>query len=98
MNSSLVRKNITLGDRRTSLRLEREFWNALDDLCRREQLTVQTVCTAIEAHRTSASRTSAVRSFIMAYFRHATHPQGDMDPALARMLSTARRENVGKHH
>ena len=95
MNSNLVRKNITLGEHRTSLRLEREFWNALDDLCRRENITVQAVCSAIEAHRTSASRTSAVRSFIMAYFRNAAHPDGDMDPALARMLSTARRENAG---
>lgn len=95
MNSSLVRKNITLGDRRTSLRLEREFWNALDDLCQRERLTLQAVCTAIEAHRTSASRTSAVRSFVMAYFRHAAEEGGDMDPALARMLVTARRESLG---
>jgi predicted DNA-binding ribbon-helix-helix protein len=93
MTTTLVRKNVTLGEHRTSLRLEREFWNALDDICQRENLTSRAICNAVEAHRGTASRTSAVRSFVVGYFRYAAAPEIDLNPALARMLATARRQS-----
>jgi len=76
MKSTLVSKNINIGSRRTSLRLEREFWDALDDICTREILTVHQLCTLIDERRHGSSRTSAVRAFVITYFRAVADGSG----------------------
>lgn len=45
------------------------MWSALDDICLRERLSIHEVCTLIDHWRGKSSRTSAVRAFIVAYFR-----------------------------
>ena len=69
MRNSLRSKNVTINGRRTSLRLEEEFWDGLGDICEREGLSVHELCTRIDQHRHGSSRTSAVRAFIVSYFR-----------------------------
>ena len=71
MNQGLVTKNVTVGNLRTSLRLEPEIWEELAELCAREGLTVHQLCTLIEDYRHGDSRTSAVRAFAVTYFRMA---------------------------
>lgn len=68
MNSKLISRNIVVGNRRTSIRLEDAAWNALDDICRFEGVTVNQLCSMIDARRNSGSRTSAVRAYIVSYF------------------------------
>lgn len=69
MQSVLVSKNVNVGRRRTSLRLEREFWEALMDICARESLTIHQLCTLVDERRHGSSRTSAIRAFVVTYFR-----------------------------
>lgn len=69
VKATLVSKNVTIGNRRTSLRLEQAGWEALDDICKCEGLTLHELCTVIDHSRQSSSRTSAVRAFIFTYFR-----------------------------
>lgn len=69
MKNSLISKNVSIDGRRTSLRLEEDIWDALADICQREGMTVHQVCTQIDKRRGGSSRTSAVRAFIVAYFR-----------------------------
>lgn len=72
MKARLVSKNVTINGRRTSLRLERASWEALDDICACEKLTVHELCSLIDTTRHGSSRTSAVRAFIVTYFRTLT--------------------------
>ena len=37
--STLVNRNVTIGRRRTSLRLEPAMWDALEEICRREEMS-----------------------------------------------------------
>ena len=69
MKQGLVTKNITVGNLRTSLRLEPEIWKALNEICAREGMTVHQLRTLIDDHRRGNSRTSAVRVFTVTYFR-----------------------------
>ena len=78
MNQGLITKNVTVGNLRTSLRLEPEIWEALDELCAREGVTVHQLCTLIDDYRRGDSRTSAVRAFTVTYFRMAN---ADIDHA-----------------
>jgi predicted DNA-binding ribbon-helix-helix protein len=70
----LVTRNVLIARRRTSLRMEADIWDALDEVCLREGLTLNELCVLIERRRKNrASRTSAVRSFIVSYFRNAAN-------------------------
>ncbi len=58
------------------MRLEPEMWNALAEICAREKCSIRDVCTLIDANRSTTSLTSAVRVFILAYFRFAGNDIG----------------------
>lgn len=76
MNSRLQSRNVTVDGHRTSLRLEQDVWEALEEICEREEMTVHEVCTLIEQRRAGSSRTAAVRAFILRYFREAASDTG----------------------
>lgn len=64
----LVNRNITVGSLRTSVRLEPEFWDALSDIAARERLSVDRLCTVIDANAGELGRTAAIRVFIASYY------------------------------
>lgn len=76
MSNQLISRNVTVGGHRTSIRLEGASWDALDDICKFEAIGVNELCTIIEALRHGSSRTSAVRAFIVTYFRRAAMENG----------------------
>ena len=85
MADTLVRKNVSIHGRRTSLRLEAEIWGALDDICKLEDLNVHQVCTHIERQRAGFNRTSALRAFIVSYFREAATREGHIRAGHGRL-------------
>ncbi len=74
--STLVNRNVIIGGRRTSLRLEPALWDALDEACRREGMTRHELCTRINRRRRASTLTAAVRVFIVGYFRAAATDDG----------------------
>ena len=76
MDSEFIRRNVTISGRRTSLRLESAIWQGLEEICRREKIGSQEICNLVENHRDQASRTSAIRIFVVNYFRMAARSNG----------------------
>ncbi len=76
MPNNLRSGNVTINGHRTSLRLEEEFWDGLGDICELEGLSVHELCSLIDQRRHGSSRTSAVRAFIVTYFRVAAGNSG----------------------
>ncbi len=74
--STLVNRNVFVGRRRTSIRLEPAMWDALAEICRREDRTVHEICGMIDARRQASSLTAAIRVFTLAYFRAAATEDG----------------------
>ena len=75
--SSLVSRNVTVGNHRTSVRLEPDMWSGLREICRREHLTLHDVATVVSARKSpNTSLTAAIRVFVMAYFRMAATEEG----------------------
>lgn len=72
----LSNRNVTVNGRRTSMRLEQEMWEALREICRREELTVHELCTLIDDRRGLSSLTAATRVFTLMYFRAAATDEG----------------------
>ena len=58
---------------RTTMRLEPELWEALDEICRRERLSLSELVRRVDQN---GSRTSSVRVYTLVYFRAAATEAG----------------------
>ncbi len=74
--SRLINRNVTALRGRTSMRLEPELWDALGEICQRENVTLADLIKTIERRGHPGGRTSAVRVHVMKYFRDAATDGG----------------------
>jgi predicted DNA-binding ribbon-helix-helix protein len=58
------------------MRLEPELWDALREICRREALCVGDLVRRVEKRSDAGGRTSAIRVFILQYFRAGVSDAG----------------------
>jgi predicted DNA-binding ribbon-helix-helix protein len=62
-------RNIVIGSRRTSVRLESAFWAALQDIAQQQQRTVNRIVTEIAGRRREYSLASAIRVYVLEYYQ-----------------------------
>tara|TARA_R110001592_G_scaffold172923_2_gene411495 strand:+ start:2135 stop:2425 length:291 start_codon:yes stop_codon:yes gene_type:complete len=74
-------RNIRVGNRRTSIRLEPALWSALEEIARAEGVDVDTICTQLEPYRHNRGRTSFLRAFIVSYLVQRAFADGAEQPA-----------------
>ena len=74
--SRLINRNVVAERGRTSMRLEPELWDALLEICERESQDMSTLVRQVEQAGHEGGRTSAVRVFVLNYFRIAATEQG----------------------
>ena len=72
-----ARRTLTVSGRRTRVRLEPEFWQALDDIGRRETLSVSDLVTFVRRRDPKRPMTATLRLFITTYFRSIAEQAGD---------------------
>ena len=58
------------------MRLEPELWDALMEICHREGRRLNELIRSVDAGRNAGGRTSAVRVFVVQYFRAAATEPG----------------------
>jgi predicted DNA-binding ribbon-helix-helix protein len=64
-----VKRSFSIEGHRTSISLERPFWDALKEAAAREGLSLASLVAKIDATRGGAGLSSAVRIWILDYFR-----------------------------
>ena len=69
-------RNVNVGSRRTSIRLEAEMWTALNELCQREGMTMHELCSLIDRFRGDNSLTASLLVFLVVYYRVAATEAG----------------------
>ncbi len=74
--SRLVNRNVTALRGRTSMRLEPELWVALEEICQRERMDIGEVVKRVEQLGIPGGRTSAVRVYVLRYFKDAATEAG----------------------
>jgi predicted DNA-binding ribbon-helix-helix protein len=84
--SSLAIHNIVVGGHRTSVRLEPQMWDALQDIARRLRATVHDLVTEIDRTRTASSLTAAIRVYIVDFYRAAALPSGNRQALRSPLL------------
>jgi predicted DNA-binding ribbon-helix-helix protein len=76
MGNCVPSRNIMVSERRTSIRLEEDFWEALKEMGARENLTLSEILTEADEGRGSTSLTAYVRRTVLEYFRRAATDDG----------------------
>ena len=65
-----VRRNVKINDRRTSVMMELELWDALHEICERTGRSVHDVCGQVQSGVGAGENfTSALRVYIVSFFR-----------------------------
>jgi len=89
--STLVNRNVFIGQHRTSMRLEPAMWDSLAEICRREDMSLNEVCALIDARRQASSLTAAIRVFTLTYFRVAATEDGHARSGHGLLYASPRR-------
>lgn len=87
--STLINRNVTLNGRRTSLRLEPDMWEALQEVCEREDCDFSQLFSMIEEKRRDSSLTAAIRAFLLIYFRNAATERGHSQAGHGSLMDEA---------
>ncbi|MBP2294531.1 ribbon-helix-helix domain-containing protein [Azospirillum rugosum] len=67
---TVVSRSVTVGGRRTSLRLESTVWDGLKDIAQRESRSIEALCTDIDRGRSAGIPfATSVRVYVLNYFR-----------------------------
>ena len=76
--STLINRNVTVGGRRTSIRLEPVMWQALAEIAEREAVSINDLCDLVNARRHESTLTAAIRVFILTYYQAASTEEGHL--------------------
>lgn len=77
-----IRRNVQVRGRRTSIRMERLLWESLAELCAGEGVTIDQLCSRVDAVRGEAGLTPALRLVMVCYFRERARRHGRADGAM----------------
>ncbi len=81
MKSTVQKRSIVISGHKTSVSLEDAFWNALKEAARANQTSVSVVIGRIDKAREHHNLSSALRLFILQYYRSRIQPPGNVRAA-----------------
>jgi predicted DNA-binding ribbon-helix-helix protein len=64
-----LKRSIVIAGHKTSVSLEGEFWDSLEEIARERGMTVAELVAAIDANRQHANLSSAIRLFVLGIYR-----------------------------
>jgi len=69
MKSTIVKRSVQIDGHNTSISLEDDFWNSLQEIAHQRHKTVSELVARIDADRNFANLSSAIRLFVLGYYR-----------------------------
>jgi predicted DNA-binding ribbon-helix-helix protein len=69
VKSAITKRSVVLGGHRTSVSLEDQFWNALKEIAGGRDMTLSDLVAGIDADRQHANLSSAIRLFVLHFYR-----------------------------
>ena len=87
-----LKRNVRIGDRRTTIVLEAYVWDSIDNMLDREGVSLDEFCGQVEATRLQSSMASSARLVVLTYFRllEQINSPPFIDPELGRMQREGR--------
>ena len=65
----LIKRNVSLPDRRTSVQLEDYVWQSIDAILSMETITLPLLCAELDQRRSAVKLASSMRLFALIYYR-----------------------------
>ncbi len=79
VRGTLIQKNLFIFDKRTSIRLEKEMWDAFKDVADMEGCSINDIASLVYLRKKPrTSLTAAIRVFLLLYFKAAATKDGHM--------------------
>jgi predicted DNA-binding ribbon-helix-helix protein len=75
MKSPVVKRSIVIAGHKTSVSLEDAFWKALKEIAVSRDMTLSDVVASIDTDRRQGNLSSAIRIFVLDYFRAGSDEQ-----------------------
>ena len=69
MKSPVVKRSIVIAGHKTSVSLEDAFWSGLKDIAASRNMTLSDLVGSIDADRRQGNLSSAIRLFVLDYYR-----------------------------
>lgn len=79
MKSSIIKRSVTIAEKKTSVSLEDEFWTGLKCFAMSRNLHISSLVEEIDLSRSAGNLSSALRLSVLAYYRSwsASGPAAD---------------------
>ena len=88
MKSLVVKRSIVIGGHKTSVSLEHAFWQAFKEIAILRKMTLSKLVMSIDAER-DGNLSSAIRLFVLEFFRNRIEATAARDPMAARPANAA---------
>ena len=75
MKSPVVKRSIVVAGHKTSVSLEEAFWNGMKEISGTRDMTLSELVGEIDSNRQQGNLSSAIRLFVLDYFRAAPWPR-----------------------
>jgi predicted DNA-binding ribbon-helix-helix protein len=69
LKSSVSKRSIVIAGHKTSVSVEDQFWNSLKEIAVERGMTIGALVAAIDADRNHANLSSAIRLFVLGFYR-----------------------------
>lgn len=89
MTSLIVKRSIVIAGHKTSISVEDAFWMALKDIAASRGATVAELVATIDAGRRHGNLSSAIRLFVLDYFRTRQGGNSEGERARGKVAATA---------
>lgn len=83
MKSAIAKRSVVLRGHKTSVSLEKEFWDGLREIADVKNTALSSLLLKIDSERRNANLSSAIRIYVFEYFRRLAEPQGRRSPSRA---------------
>ena len=74
MQSTIVKRSVTIGGHRTSVSLEDAFWKGLREIAHRRNMTLSGLIETINVDRKQGNLSSAIRLFVLEVYQDQIAP------------------------
>ena len=78
MQSPIVKRSVVINGHKTSVSLENAFFSALKEISKQRRATLSELITEVDRTRTEGNLSSALRLFVLNFYRttasHTAHP------------------------
>jgi len=69
MQTEILKRSIVIAHHKTSVSLEDQFWNGLKEIADARHQSISGIVTAIKMAHERGNLSSAIRQFVLAYYR-----------------------------